>query len=227
MRKSISAGDNCAVKTIALHPAIRRLIFLALALGVAPAALPQVTEPRDTTTLRTTAGAGGACLPGERGFLRASLRGAVEADLDWRGAPLQCEGGARPDGQGLRVSFLGPVDASGHRLRIVFGIAALPGAARSTAVATNVTVIVEGEQRVYATRGDGRCAIDAVVQEALPPSTAENPAAGERDYRIAARGSCIDPATTLDGSGRLYINRFDFAGIAHFEDNDLHAALHD
>ena len=185
--------------------------------------------PGDTTTLRATAGAGGACLPGERGFLRASLRGAVEADLDWRGAPLQCEGGARPDGQGLRVSFLGPVDASGHRLRIVFGIAALPGAARSSAVATNVTVIVEGEQRVYATRGDGRCAIDAVVQEALPLSAAGTSAGAgaERDYRIAARGSCIDPATMLDGSGRLYINRFDFAGVARFEDNDLHAALHD
>jgi len=196
-------------------------------LGVAPTGSPQVPIPGDTATLGTTAGAGGACLPGERGFLRASLRGAVEADLDWRGAPLQCEGGARPDGQGLRVSFLGPVDSSGHRLRIVFGIAAIPGAARSAAVATNVTVIVEGAQRVYATRGDGRCAIDAVVQEALPRSSADPSAASERDYRIAARGSCIDPATMLDGSGRLYINRFDFAGVARFEDNDLHAALHD
>lgn len=210
-----------------MRPAIRRPVFLVLALSIASAAAPQVTPPApsDAATLRASAGSGGACLPGERGYLRASLRGAIEADLDWRGAPLQCEGGARPDGQGLRVSFLGPADASGHRLRIVFGIAAPPGAARSSAAATNVTVIVEGDQRVYATRGDERCAIDTVVQEPLPLTTAANSAGADRDYRIAARGSCIDPATMLDGSGRLYINRFDFAGVARFEDNDLHAAL--
>ena len=196
------------------------LLFFALAFGVASVGEPQVTLPMPS------AGSGGACLPGERGFLRASLRGAIDADLDWRGAPLQCEGGARPDGNGLRVSFLGPADSNGHRLRIVFGIGALPGAARSNAAATNVTVIVEGEQRVYATRGDERCSIDAVVQEPLPLANASNTAGIERDYRIAARGYCIDPATMLDGSGRLYINRFDFAGVARFEDNDLHATLH-
>ncbi len=197
-----------------------RLLFLALTFSVASVGEPQVTLPMPS------AGSGGACLPGERGFLRASLRGAIDADLDWRGAPLQCEGGARPGGNGLRVSFLGPADSSGHRLRIVFGIAAPPGAARSNAAATNVTVIVEGEQRVYATRGDERCSIDAVVQEPLPLASASNTAGAERGYRIAARGYCIDPATMLDGSGRLYINRFDFAGVARFEDSDLHATLH-
>ena len=163
-----------------------------------------------------------SCLPGERGYLRASLRGAIESDLDWRGALLQCEGGARPDGRGLRVSFLGPADGNGHRLRVVFGIAAVPGQARTTAVATNVTVIVEGEQRLYATRGDERCAIDAVVQEPLPLADASGAAPAVREYRVAARGYCIDPATMLDGSARLYINRFDFAGLARFEDNELH-----
>lgn len=168
----------------------------------------------------------GACLPGERGFLRMSLRGAMDADLDWRGALLQCEGGARPDGQGVRVSFLGPPDERGHRLRIVFGITVLPGIARSKAMPTNITVIVEGEQRVYATRGDERCAVDAIVQEQLPRSSTTNAAGAERDYRVAARGYCIDPATMLDGSGRLYINRFDFAGVARFEEYELHAANH-
>jgi hypothetical protein len=159
------------------------------------------------------------CLPGERGYLRASLRGAIESNLDWRGASIQCEGGARPDGSGIRVSFLGPADVRGHRLRLVFGIAAPAGTARSAAAGTNVTVIVEGENRIYSTRGDERCAIDALVQEPLAveaPSTAHL-------YRVAARGYCVDPATMLDGSARLYINRFDFAGVARFEDNELHA----
>jgi hypothetical protein len=164
------------------------------------------------------------CLPGERGYLRASLRGAIESELDWRGALIQCEGGARPDGSGIRVSFLGPADVRGHRLRLVFGVAARPGAARSAAAGTNVTVIVEGENRVYATLGDERCAVDAMVQEPLPVANPAGPTDAGHLYRVAARGYCVDPATMLDGSGRLYINRFDFAGMARFEDNELHAA---
>lgn len=165
-----------------------------------------------------TAAQADQCLPGERGYLRASLRGAIDSELDWRGASIQCEGGARPDGRGIRVSFLGPADVSGRRLRLVFGIAAPAGAARSAAAATNVTVIVEGGARIYATRGDERCAVDAMVQEPLPVTSPAGPAEAGRRYRVAARGYCIDPATLLDGSAPLYINRFDFAGVARFED---------
>jgi len=164
-----------------------------------------------------------ACLPGERGYLRASLRGAIGAELDWRGAALQCEGGARPDGRGVRVSFLGPPDARGQRLRLVFGIAARAGAGATRNAPTNVTVIVEGRQQLYATQGDERCTVESLVQEPVPATAPPSPGA-TLAYRIAARGYCIDPAMTLDGSARLYINRFDFAGLARFEDNELHAA---
>ena len=203
------------------RPFIRRLFVLALSLGATVACSPE--EPQHPARI---AAAAPACLPGDRGYLRASLRGAIEAELDWRGAALQCEGGARPDGRGLRVSFLGPPDAQGHRLRVVFGVAALPGDRSSSAAATNITVIAEGQSRIYATRGDGKCAVESLVQEPLAAATgSEAPAAGrEGIYRVAARGYCIDPAATLDGSGRLYVNRFDFAGIARFEDNDPHAS---
>ena len=162
------------------------------------------------------------CLPGERGYLRASLRGAIGAELDWRGAALQCEGGARPDGRGVRVSFLGPPDARGQRLRLVFGVAARAGSGLTRNAPTNVTVIVEGRQRLYATQGDERCTVESLVQEPVPATALPSPGA-MFPYRIAARGYCIDPAMTLDGSARLYINRFDFAGVARFEDNELHA----
>ena len=160
-----------------------------------------------------------SCLPGERGYLRAGLRGALDRDLDWRGGQLQCEGGARPAGNGLRVSFAGTSSATRQKLRIVFGIAAPPGAHAASNLPTNVTVIVEGENRLYATQGEDKCQVESMVQEAL----AGKP--GTHDYRIAARGFCVDPATTLDGGGRLYINRFDFAGIARFEDNELHVPV--
>ena len=196
----------------ALLPALCALA--ACSSGVAPP--PAATAP-------TAA----ACLPGERGYFRARLRGALDTELDWRGAGLQCEGGARPQGRGLRVSFLGPADASGRQLRLVFGIAARPGAGVSRTAPTNVTVIVEGQRQLYATQGDDKCTVESLTQE--PVAAATRPYPGEaRLYRVAARGYCIDPAATLDGSARLYINRFDFAGLARFEDNEVHAsAAHD
>ena len=167
---------------------------------------------------------GATCLPGERGYLRLSLRGALDQDLNWRGATLQCEGGARPAGNGLRVSFAGSADSKGLKLRIVFGIAARPGVSASAQLPTNITVIVEGQNQLYATQGDTKCQVDSLVQQPLVTSAT---LARAHAYRIAARGYCVDPATTLDGSGRLYINRFDFAGLADFEDNDLQARSED
>jgi hypothetical protein len=164
-------------------------------------------------------------VPGERGYLRAKLRGAIDAEPDWRGAGLQCEGGARPDGRGLRVAFLGPADEQNRRLRLVFGIATGPGLGASRGVPTNITVIVEGRKQLYATQGDDKCQVESMVQEPVPPTTAAGRAAPMREYRIAARGYCIDPATSLDGNERLYIDRFDFAGVARFADNELYASI--
>ena len=56
--------------------------------------------------------AANACLPGSGAFLRATLRGALNADIDWRDAQLSCEGSARPDGRGLRITLAGPLPAA-------------------------------------------------------------------------------------------------------------------
>ena len=198
-----------------------KLCSLVVALCVGPACSPDGLP--GIVSHSTTRPATADCLPGERGYLRASLRGAIDTEIDWRGSTLQCEGGARPDNRGLRVSFLGPPDALGRQLRLVFGIAAMPGSNASKSP-TNITVIVEGRQQIYATQGDNKCTVESLAQEPIVepqgPSPEHQVSAGAL-YRIAARGYCIDPAATLDGSGRLYINRFDFAGVARFEDNEL------
>ena len=195
-----------------------RLCTLLLALHALAAcgghAVPQPVPGRPTAE----------CLPGERGFLRAKFRGALESELDWRGGGLQCEGGARPDGSGLRVSFLGPPDAHGHRLRLVFGIETKPGLGASRAVPTNITVIVEGAKQLYATQGADKCQVETMVQEPVATAHGNRGASLMRDYRIAARGYCIDPASSLDGAARLYIDRFDFAGLARFNENELYAS---
>lgn len=157
-----------------------------------------------------TSAASYTCLPGERAFLQARLRGAIDSQLDWRGAEVQCEGGARPDGRGIRVSMAGPLQDS-RRLRFVFGIAATPGQSGAGPWPTNVTVLLEGGNRIYATLGDDRCSVDSLLQQPLSAS------GNERIYRVALRGYCVDAATALGSNDKLYVERFDVAAIAHYE----------
>ena len=49
-----------------------------------------------------------ACLLTGNGYLRARMGGALDLDIDWRNAELECEGSMRPDGSGVRLSFAGP-----------------------------------------------------------------------------------------------------------------------
>jgi hypothetical protein len=44
------------------------------------------------------------CLPSGNGYLRARIRGALDLDIDWGNAEIECDGGPRPDGSGVRVT---------------------------------------------------------------------------------------------------------------------------
>jgi hypothetical protein len=153
------------------------------------------------------------CLPGGNGYLRARIRGAMNLDIDWHNDEIECDGGPRPNGSGLRVSFAGPQHTDGRRLRMVFGVSEAKEGAQGRELPTNLTVIFEGEQRLFATRGDDRCTVDKLEQERLGALGGPR-----RSYRVIASGFCISPASTLDGKGRILVTRFDFAGNAVFED---------
>lgn len=145
-------------------------------------------------------------------FLSARLRGATTLDVDWHGAALRCDGGARPDGRGLRVSFSGTQHS--HHLLFIFGIDAAPRAGSARNVATNVTVIFEGERRLYSTRGDDRCTIDMLSARVLPAQDAAHRLA------VRARGFCISAASALDSGAPLLVSRFDFNGAIYLDAND-------
>ena len=155
----------------------------------------------------------GGCLPGGNGYLRARIRGELNLDIDWHNSEIECDGGPRPNGHGLRVSFAGPQHSDGRRLRLVFGVGDVKEGQAGRELPTNLTVIFEGEQRLFATRGEDRCTVDKLEQERL--GALGGP---KRTYRIVASGFCISPASTLDGKGRILVTRFDFAGNALFED---------
>jgi hypothetical protein len=174
-------------------------------------------QPPTTTADATAAGpaTATAAATASRCFLTTRLKGALDAAVDWQDGALLCEGGARPEGRGLRASFAGK-GPQGESLRFVFGMAATPGEAAARDVPTHLTLIVEGTGTLYSTQGDTQCATELLEQ---------SPVAGQPgQWRMRARGYCIDPALTLDARARLYVERFDFEGLAHFDPEDLHAA---
>lgn len=166
----------------------------------------------------------GGCLGAGDGYLRARIRGALDLDLNWKNAEMQCAGGPRPPGKdnrsnGVRVSIGGPLRDGTHRIRLVFGIAGVGEAGGGTALRTNVTMLFEGESRVFATQGDEKCTVDSLAQqrvETLGPGTAV--------YRVVARGFCIGPATSLSREERVFLTSFDFAGRVEFSDDDRHVS---
>lgn len=157
------------------------------------------------------------CLSDGSGYFRARLGGTVTGNIDWRNGGIECEGGPRPDGHGLRVSFAGSMQSAGatHRLRFIFGIAAGGEGRSGRAIPANVTIILEGERRVFSTRGDDKCTVDTLRQEPIARTTREH------DYRVTARGFCVEPAASLTGTGRVLVSRFDFAGrVSVYTDAD-------
>lgn len=158
--------------------------------------------------------ASSGCLPTGNGYLRARVGGALNLDIDWSNAELECDGSPRPDGSGIRLSFAGPVRSDGRRMRMVFGIGAATEGQSRHGLPTNLTVMFEGEQRLFATRGDEHCTVDELSQERI--GALGGPI---RSYRVVARGFCTEPANALKGDERIVVSRFDFAGRTTFEDD--------
>ena len=158
------------------------------------------------------------CLAAGDGYLRARVRGALALDLDWKDAQMECEGAPRPSGNGVRVSIGGPLRGEGRRIRIVFGIAGVGEGASGTALRTNVTLLFEGEQRIFATLGDDKCTVDSLRQQRV-----ETLGQSRTIYRVEARGFCVGPATSMARNERVFITSFDFAGRVEFGDDDRHA----
>lgn len=156
----------------------------------------------------------GGCLPTGDGYLRARLAGALNAELHWDEAEIDCSGAVRPADGGVRMRFSGPEPAGG-KLVLVFGIAALREGRDARLTPVNVTLMREGKGEFYSTLGDDKCMLDEIRQQPLvgiPRRT--------RSYRVVARGACTEPARAVRGEGVILLSRFDFAGRVDFEAND-------
>ncbi len=192
----------------------------AAALGVAfshTACATSPTKPAANPAPKT------GCFAAGTGYLRARMRGAVDLDLDWKDTQMECEGGPRPPGKenrsnGIRVSIGGPIRGEGRRIRLVFGIGGVEEGKDGKTLPTHVTILFEGEQRLFATMGDDKCTVDSLTQQRV-----ENLGPDHAVYRVEARGFCLGPATSLTKGERVLVTSFDFAGKVEFDDDDRHA----
>jgi hypothetical protein len=160
------------------------------------------------------AGSATRCLAEGGGFLRARLSGAIKAELDWRNEGTECSGATRPSG-GIRMRFSHAFGDKGQRLVLVFGIPGLVEGVDARELKVNLTVILEGAGQFYGTRGDDKCTIEGLQQEAIAGIPLR-----ERRYRIVARGFCTQPAREVAGEGALLVSRFDFAGRVDYSELD-------
>jgi hypothetical protein len=206
-----------ALRCAAAPPFVVALLTVA-PVGMTRGAAPALAQALSSGASRVATPAEAPNLPGctssGRGFLRARLRGALDLDLSWRDADMHCAGGLRPDGRGLRVTLAGPLRSDGRRLRFVFGIDGVVEGRSAHSRPTNLTLLLEGEQRVFATRGDAWC-----TTEELIPARVGALGGPRRSWQISARGFCTGPATAIDGAGRIVLSRFDFLAEVTFEDD--------
>ena len=170
-----------------------------------PAAAPGQSSDQDVDPVLGRS----PCIGDGTGYVRARIRGALQLDLNWHDAQMQCGGDLRPDGSGLRVSFAGP-GPGGKVMRLVFGVRSAREGSSGKELPTNLTVLLDGG-RVFATRGDDKCTMDQLSQRALSGRTGPGSSA-VRAWRIEARGFCVYPANAVTGQGRILVSRFDFAG---------------
>ncbi len=194
-------------------------VAVALSLFAARAPDDEQLVPQQTSAAAVPAPASPAppprgCLPTGDGFFRARLDGELQMRIDWSNAQIECEGMARPGGDGIRLSFRSARPQS-EGLLILLGIAGLSESSTGRALPANVTIIEETSSRIFGTLGDDKCTVDELRQELV---SAWQPKA--RVYRVSGRGFCTEPALAVGGERSVLMSTFDFAGQVTYDSGD-------
>jgi hypothetical protein len=155
------------------------------------------------------------CLASGDGYFRGHLEGALEARIDWKNLGTRCEGESKNTPPGVRLSFK-RLPPGNPDLLFVFGLSGVREGRPAHAIATNLTIIVQGTDRIYGTLGDTRCTVDSLSQRRLKRSDLKR-SENSREYRLEARGFCTQPAHAVRGEGAVLLSTFEFAGIVNYE----------
>jgi hypothetical protein len=169
-------------------------------------AQPPIVTPQASASAPPKASLPTACLESGDGYLRAHLGGAIDARIDWPNSGTRCQGEPKDEPHGVRLSFQ-RASAPALDLLFVFGITGVKEGKPARAEGVNLTVIVQGTNRIYGTLGDSRCTVDSLAQRPLKT---------QGSYRVEARGFCTQPAHALRGKDALLVSTFEFAGVVTY-----------
>jgi hypothetical protein len=149
-----------------------------------------------------------ACLASGDGYLRAKMAGAIDAHIDWPNSGTRCAGESRDSPPGVRLSFQRAAGTAPNLL-LVFGLTGVIAGQAAREVKVNLTVIVQGTNRIFGTLGDSRCTVDFLTQRRIEMTNS---------YRLEARGFCTQPAHAVRGRGDVLVSTFEFAGPVTYDD---------
>lgn len=140
---------------------------------------------------------------GENGFLTTSLHGAITTRLDWNAADLECEGMPRPAGEGARLRFAG---SDGERqIAIIIAMPTLQRGSTGQEIASNVTLIEEGNGRFFSTPDLDNCWTDVTRVEAFDESTVR--------FSISGTLYCVQPLAEVNGPASVSLTELQFQGL--------------
>ncbi len=142
------------------------------------------------------------------GWLRASLSGAIAAEIDWQDAALRCESMPRPDDRGVRLRLSGEI--GNERLAVIVAIPDLAAGVTGPEFDAIVTITVDGSGRFFSTPNLGSCWADVQTNAELES------AAGV--YNVASELSCVAPLGEFNGSAFVDIRGLAFSGIARWSE---------
>lgn len=144
---------------------------------------------------------------GSDGALVTEIYGGVRASIDWNAGTLECEGMPRPNGEGARLRFAGPLAAAdGQRqLAFILGLPDLVEGETAVELPTNVTLMEEGTGRFFGTREADKCWTDIETHERLQPVESST-------YRISGVLYCMAPLADLNGKSSISFADLRFTG---------------
>lgn len=143
---------------------------------------------------------------GDEGYLRASLSGALTADVDWPDAALRCESMRRPDDRGIRLRLSGEI--RGERLAFIIALPELAAGATGPGFDSIVTITVEGSARFFSTPNLGACWAD--IETNAPLADQGGP------HVVAGALECVGPLGEFNGEAYVDLRGLRFSGVGNW-----------
>ena len=140
---------------------------------------------------------------GDVGYLRASLSGAVSAEIDWPDGALRCESMRRPDDRGVRLRLSGEV--RGERLAFIVALPELDAGETGAGFDSVVTITVEGSGRFFSTPNLGACWADIETNQSLESTDGLHVVAGTLD--------CVGPLGEFNGDAYIELRDARFSSV--------------